>query len=76
MDYLCQSVADVTGIATVRSSLREATAKGVGFLLSMDAAWPDLGQLTRFAPQPKPRLFERHAVWQQHMVRHVMKATV
>lgn len=76
VDYLCQTVADVSGIATVRSSLREATAKGIGFLLSMDVDWPGPGQLTRFAPAPNPCLTDRHAAWQKHMVQRVLNSTV
>ncbi len=75
VDYLCQKLADVSGIETVRSSLREATAKGAGYLLSEDPEWPDLRELTRFSPETHPVFERRHAAWQQRMADRLAKAT-
>lgn len=76
VDYLCQSLADVSGVTTVRSTLREATAKGVGFLLSHDSNWPGLGELVRFTPTPQSPVAQRHLVWSAHMRREIGKNTL
>ncbi len=67
VEYLCQSLANVSGINIVRSTLREATAKGVGYLLSQDEKWPGVAQLTQFEPRTNERLVSRHTRWKQCM---------
>ncbi|MEM7083288.1 MAG: FGGY family carbohydrate kinase [Pseudomonadota bacterium] len=63
VDYLCQSLADISGSSTARSTLREATAKGVGFLLSGDTQWPGPADLTTFEPGDHLALRHRHSLW-------------
>ncbi|MFK8030466.1 MAG: FGGY family carbohydrate kinase [Gammaproteobacteria bacterium] len=67
VDYLCRSLADISGITTVRSTLREATAHGTGYLLAQSDHWQDTGQLTTFDVRNNENLLARHKTWQTLM---------
>ena len=65
-DYLCQVLADVSGITVERHALREATARGVAFLAAgQPDAWmsPDLERV--FEPSKHAKLAARHRRWQK-----------
>ncbi len=67
-DYLCAIVADLTGLVVERSSLREATATGLAFLVAgMPATWSPAAEFARFAPTRNPSLQKRHSRWQNAM---------
>jgi glycerol kinase len=67
-DYLCACVADLTGLAVDRSSLREATATGLACLVAgKPANWSPAATFERFTPAVNPALKERHERWQQAM---------
>lgn len=67
-DYLCGCIADLTGLVVERSSLREATATGLAFLVAgMPDHWSPVAEIERFAPTESPALAERHERWQQAM---------
>ena len=67
-DYLCSCVADLTGLVVERSSLREATATGLGFLIAGSPHnWSPRAELERFSPNANAALEQRHQRWQQAM---------
>ncbi len=67
VDYLCQSLATVTRTPTIRSEIREATSKGVGFLLSQDTTWSDDSPICNFVPGDDEKLIVRHEQWKRTM---------
>ncbi|MEQ1581941.1 MAG: FGGY family carbohydrate kinase [Steroidobacteraceae bacterium] len=67
-DYLCGCIADLTGLVVERSSLREATATGLAFLVAgMPDDWSPVAEIERFVPTENPTLARRHERWQQAM---------
>lgn len=71
VDSLCQRLADVTGLNATRSTLREATATGTGYLLSQSSRWPTLNsrseQSSVFQPGRNPALQARFTRWKALM---------
>lgn len=60
---LAQRLADVSGLAVVCPEFREATARGLAYLVAgCPAAWP-AAEARTFAPQPAPGLRRRYASW-------------
>ncbi len=67
-DYLCGCIADLTGLVVERSSLREATATGLAFLVAgMPEDWSPVAEIERFMPTDNRSLAARHDRWQQAM---------
>jgi glycerol kinase len=67
-DYLCGCIADLTGLVVERSSLREATATGLAFLVAgMPDNWSPSAVIERFMPTDNPSLAARHQRWLQAM---------
>lgn len=68
-DYLLDCVASLTGLTVDRSTLREATATGLAFLLGgAPGAWSPTAEFTSFPPQDNPSLRQRHKRWQSAML--------
>lgn len=62
----CQRLADLSGLAVWRSDEPEATARGLGWLVSAaKEAWPAAG--TSFGPQPAVALERRFVRWREAM---------
>jgi glycerol kinase len=73
-DYLCQAIADVSGLEVARYAIREATARGVAFLAAgQPANWPgpDLDRL--FAATRRPKLSARAKKWQKTLEQRLSK---
>jgi len=67
-NYLCECIADLSACALTRSSERELTAKGLGFLIAeQPQAWRPDAQSTRFEPKENPELRKRYLRWQELM---------
>jgi len=67
-DYLCSCIADLTGLVVERSSLREATAAGLAFLVAgMPATWSPVARMEHFTTTHHPALAGRYQRWQQAM---------
>ncbi len=67
-DYLCACIADLTELTVERSSLREATATGLAFLIAgAPGDWTPNAEIVRFAPTDNLPLRKRHERWQQAM---------
>ena len=67
-DYLCGCIADLTGLVVERSSLREATATGLAFLVAGSPdSWSPVVEIERFVPEAHATLVRRHDRWQQAM---------
>jgi len=63
-DYLCGCIADLCGLVVERSSLREATATGLAFLVAgMPDAWSPAATFESFAPTPNALLEGRRQRW-------------
>jgi glycerol kinase len=65
-EYLCQAIADVSGLEVVRYSVREATSRGVAYLAAgQPEHWPtpDLDRV--FPPARRPKLAARAKRWQK-----------
>ena len=67
-DYLCEVLAEVTGLTVERPALREATARGIAFLA---AGHPDHWQTVplerSFSPARRARVLGRYARWREEM---------
>jgi glycerol kinase len=69
-DYLCQALADTTGLAVERPRLREATARGIAFLAAGEpGSWAGAPLERRFAPHPNAPLAARRTLWLGEMAR-------
>lgn len=69
-DFLCQALADVSGLVVERHALHEATARGVAFLAAGEPEdWQALPVERVFAPAANPSLHSRYARWRQEMLR-------
>jgi glycerol kinase len=69
-DYLCQSLADLSGCVVERHALREATARGVAFLAAGEPRhWPPVPVDRRFTTAGNPVLHARFARWRGEMER-------
>lgn len=67
-DYLCACIAELTGLVVERSSLREATATGLAFLVAgMPQDWSPVAEFEQFTPSEIQGLSARHHRWQQAM---------
>jgi glycerol kinase len=64
---VCQRLADVSGLPVDRPRGREATGRGVWFLLARGPAHPE--PVDRFLPAPRPDLLDRAASWREAMDR-------
>jgi glycerol kinase len=64
-DYLCEALADVTGLPVVRPVLREATARGVAWLAAgQPEGWQPVPVEREFAPSAQDSVRARFAQWQ------------
>jgi glycerol kinase len=69
-DYLCQAVADLTGLPVDRPELREATSRGTAFLAAgRPVRWPAPSLERRFAPAAGEPLATRFRDWRAEMSR-------
>jgi glycerol kinase len=63
-DFLCRTLASLARIPVFRSREREATAKGLAYLIAgQPAAWPTRGEGDTFTPTPSPTLAARYSRW-------------
>ena len=63
-DFFCRALASVAGIPVFRSREREATAKGLAYLVAgQPADWPAQGEGDRFAPTQDIALAARFRAW-------------
>jgi glycerol kinase len=73
-DYLCQALADVSGLEIARYAVREATARGVAFLAAgQPAHWPapDLDRV--FEATRRSKLTARAKRWQKALDQRISK---
>jgi glycerol kinase len=73
-DYLCEVLAEVTGLTVERPTLREATARGIAFLAAgqpMD--WQAAPLERAFAPSGRARVRSRFERWRVAMAKRVAK---
>jgi glycerol kinase len=67
-DYLCRTLADLTGLVVERYALREATARGVAFLAAGEPCeWVPPQVERSFTPSDNPALASRRLRWQDEM---------
>jgi glycerol kinase len=67
-DYLCQALADLSGLTVERYALQEATSRGVAYLAAGEPPdWRPVPLDRRFAPRVNPALVSRHARWRVEM---------
>ncbi|HSN72961.1 MAG TPA: FGGY family carbohydrate kinase [Steroidobacteraceae bacterium] len=76
-DYLCQALADVTGLPVARLATPEATACGLAYLTAFEpTSWQPDTTTTTFDPTTNPALLERYVRWQHGMQKLVpLRAT-
>ena len=71
-DFLCQRLANLTSVPVMRHSEREATARGLAFLVANQPADFAPGRAARlFEPEPDVGLLERFLAWLKAMKRAV-----
>jgi glycerol kinase len=67
-DYLCESLADATGIAVERPALLEATSRGIAFLAAgQPEDWVDVPLEKTFLPGGSPSRSARFERWRSAM---------
>lgn len=67
-DYLCESLAAVTGLRVDRPELLEATARGIAFLAAgQPQDWQPVPIARSFAPDPEHGAVRRFELWRQAM---------
>lgn len=63
-DYLCECIATLSDLPVERTSLREATALGLTFLIAdQPQEWHTPSDFVRFTPEPDDALTARYARW-------------
>ena len=63
-DFICRTLASLARIPVFRSREREATAKGLAYLVAgQPSAWPTQGEGGTFAPAPNAPLAARFSRW-------------
>jgi glycerol kinase len=68
VDPLCQRLADVTQLPVLRPPIREATARGLAFLLAeRPAGWATDSSQSAFEPVANPAVRQRYRRWRQAM---------
>ena len=68
LDPLCQRLADLSGLEVIRPQVREATARGLAFLLAgRPGHWPPTGPQANFQAQACPPLAQRFQRWRETM---------
>lgn len=71
-DYLCQALADLSGLVVERYALREATARGVAYLAAGEPDdWQALPADRVFEPARHESLRARYARWREEMDRRI-----
>lgn len=67
-DYLCDILADVTGLPVERPEVYEATARGTAFLAAgRPRGWQPAPIERMFTPQARPAVLERYERWREAM---------
>jgi glycerol kinase len=67
-DYLCDCIASLTRLPVERSSMQEATATGLAYLVAdRPHVWKPATQIDVFKPTADVPLADRYARWQQAM---------
>ena len=63
-NYLCECIATLSGLRVERTSLREATARGLAFLIAdQPQEWQTPTDFERFDPEPDAALASRYSRW-------------
>ncbi|MGI9246675.1 MAG: FGGY family carbohydrate kinase [Steroidobacteraceae bacterium] len=69
-DYLCEVLAEVTGLAVERPEIHEATARGIAFLAAgQPGDWASMRVEQSFAPRGRSAVLERFGRWREAMAR-------
>jgi glycerol kinase len=67
-DYLCQALADVTGLQVERPALHEATARGIAYLAAgQPHDWQAVPTERRFTPSGAAYFAERMRLWRSEV---------
>jgi glycerol kinase len=75
-DYLCEVLADVTGLVVERPALREATARGIAYLAAgQPAQWQPVPVERRFTPRGRDAVVQRYERWRAAVERRVEGAS-
>ena len=73
-DYLCEVLAEVTGLRVERPALREATARGIAFLAAgQPDHWQPVPIERTFSPAGRARVLARYSRWREEMGRRGAK---
>lgn len=68
LDGLCQKLADLTGLPVYRPDEREATGRGLAYLLAgRPKLWPEADIGVWFKPQENSSLYKRYHHWRDAM---------
>ena len=69
-DYLCEVLAEVTGLEVARPALREATARGIAFLAAgQPGHWQSVPVERSFTRAGRARVHDRYARWREEMAK-------
>ena len=69
---LCQRLADLSTTPVLRPEEKEATARGVCFLLKNDKSLWKSSDITTFSPRSNPKLLQRYECWLLNFEKIVM----
>jgi glycerol kinase len=73
-DYLCEVLAEATGLTVERPALREASARGIAFLAAgQPVDWQAAPLERAFAPAGHARVLRRFERWREEMARRGAK---
>jgi len=69
MDGLCQRLADLSGMQVERPQARQATARGLAYLVAgQPPHWQPQSSVTDFRPAQNPALRKRFDRWHTQML--------
>jgi glycerol kinase len=72
-DYLCDVLAEATGLNVERPELQEATARGIAFLAAAQPAdWQSVPLDRTFAPRGREAVRQRFGRWREEVEKRVM----
>lgn len=70
-NYLCECLADLSGLPVRRSGERELTAKGLAYLVAgQPTNWRASVRVFSFTPQSNPELMQRYGRWRELMLKY------
>lgn len=68
-DGICQRLADLTGVAVIRSENTDATLQGIAYMAAgLPQQWSLTSHENAFLPQVNPRLLNRYGVWHNALI--------